>query len=316
MSIYREYLSGSLASSFTAAVFAPLETVKVRLQVQDMPGTGIRRIYNNGFVQAMNGILRQDGVRLFWSHGLAAFVARDFWYSGVRTGMYPTVRNALSGHSEASLSTKITAGAVTGALGAGLANPFDVVRVRMTVEGGRVDAMSGRLTTGMRAGHAPRWNNSWHCASETARHEGAKALLLQGIGPSMARAGLLTAAQMSTYDHIKTVARRSGRLGEGAPLHLLAAALSGLVAAAACNPADVLKSRVMMARARAGAGAGAGADAAMATVRGVALDLWRREGVRGYFRGFGAHYARIGPTILLQMPVAEQLRKWMGVQAL
>jgi hypothetical protein len=38
--------------------------------------------------------------------------------------------------------------------------------------------------------------------------------------------------------------------------------------------------------------------------------------VAGFFHGFLAHYARIGPTILLQMPVAERLRSLMGVQAL
>lgn len=272
----REYLSGSLASSFTAAVFSPLEVVKTRLQVQDSPGW--RRTYSGGFVGALRTIGQQDGLRLLWSHGLAPFVARDFWYSGVRTGMYPSVRNAISAASgraagEATLAEKIAAGALTGGLGAGLANPFDVVRVRMTCEGGVVDA-AGTLRTGLRAGHAPRWRDSLHCAAETARREGAlRGLLLRGIGPSVSRAALLTAAQMSAYDHCKTVCRRRGWLGDGVALHLLAALLSGFVAVAACNPADVLKSRIMLAR----SGSGATAVVAGNTVRGVVAHIWRHE---------------------------------------
>ena len=54
--------------------------------------------------------------------------------------------------SEVGLGEKIVAGALTGALGAAIANPLDVVRVRMTCEGGSVDAQTGLLTTGMRTG--------------------------------------------------------------------------------------------------------------------------------------------------------------------
>ena len=95
----REYLSGSCASSTTAAIFCPLECVKVRLQVQDMPGW--HRVYHNGFGDAAMDILKSDGLLRFWSYGFSASVTRDFVYSGVRTGMYPTVRDALASNRAA-----------------------------------------------------------------------------------------------------------------------------------------------------------------------------------------------------------------------
>jgi hypothetical protein len=123
--------------------------------------------------------------------------------------MYPTVRDAVASNraaGEASLAQKIVAGAITGSGGAGIANAIDVVRVRMTAEGGRVDPSTGQLTTGLRAGHKPRWRSSMHCLTDTAAREGVvRGLLLRGLTASMSRAGLLTAAQMSTYDHTKTV---------------------------------------------------------------------------------------------------------------
>ena len=255
-------------------------------------------------------MLRQDGLLLFWSHGLCLGVCRDFLYSGFRTGMYPTVRNAFAalrpdGSGEASLIEKIAAGATTGGVGAGFANAFDVARVRMLAEGGRIDPTDGKLCTGLRTGHAPRWTSSLHCLVDAARSEGVvQGLLLRGVSASMSRAALLTAAQMSTYDHAKTIAKRNG-VGESTALHVAAALLSGFVASVACNPADVLKSRVMSARARGGGG----------TTLGMAVHIATREGLTGFYRGFWPQYARIGPTILIQLPIAEALRRAFGVQA-
>lgn len=308
--IVREYLSGSLASSCTAAIFCPLETVKTRLQLQDMPGA--TRLYTGSFAAALRSIARSDGLRLMWSHGFVAMVGRDFFYSGVRTGLYPTVRSVLSGDrpaSDVTLAEKIGAGALTGGLGSALANPLDVVRVRMMAEGGRVDAASGLLRTGPRAGHAPQWRSSAHCLVEAATHDGVvRGLMLRGVTASMSRAALLTAAQLSTYDHSKVVARRRGWLRDGLGLQVFAAALSGFVAVVACNPADVLKSRLMAMRAEEGAG--------RATTWSAATQIWRAEGVAGFFRGFGPHYARVGPTIFIQMPLAEALRSAFGVRSL
>jgi len=175
----------------------------------------------------------------------------------------------------------------------------------MLAEGGRRDAVSGTLATGLRVGHSPRWTSSLGCLTATARQEGvAQGLLLRGVGASMSRAALLTAAQMASYDHIKTVSRRRG-VPEGPSLHVGAALVSGLLATLACNPADVLKSRVMAAQA-------AGESGTLA----IAWQVATREGPLGFYRGFAPAYARIGPTILIQLPVAETLRRAFGVRAL
>lgn len=97
--VTREILAGSLAASFTATLFSPLEMVKTRLQVQEAPGE--RRLYA-GFIAALRTIGAEDGVRGLWTYGFAGFVGRDFMYSGLRIGLYPTVRSsALQGCDQA-----------------------------------------------------------------------------------------------------------------------------------------------------------------------------------------------------------------------
>ena len=177
----------------------------------------------------------------------------------------------------------------------------------MTAEGGVVGA-DGRLATGMCAGKVPRWGSSLACAADAARQEGVvRGLIVRGASASISRAAMLTAAQLSSYDHAKVHLRAA--LGDGTLLHVAAALISGFIATAACNPADVVKSRVMSAHGGGGGGGGA-------TGAGMVVEVWRREGLRGFYRGFLPAYARIGPTVFIQMPLAEALRSALGVQAL
>ncbi len=322
--VHREILAGSLAASSTASLFSPLECVKTRLQVQDDPrlvgratagrggGSPGKVYYRDGFVAALRTVLREDGARLLWTHGFVGFVGRDFLYSGIRIGTYPSFRRLYAGdkvRGDIGLLEKIAAGATTGAVGSFLANPLDVARVRMTVEGGRLDLSSGRFLTGMRKGHRPRWRSTWHCLTDTAAREGVGfAGLWRGVQATMSRAALLSAGQLASYDHSKTVLRRNGWMEEGQSMHVVSAVISGLVATTVCNPADVLKSRLMAA----GGGPGCGAPSAVALVRQIVS----KEGLLGFMRGWGPAYARAGPTFFIQMPIVEGLRKAFGVDAL
>jgi len=255
-SLLREIAAGSIAAGSTAAIFSPLECVKTRLQVQDDPlwrrQGGGKRIYTGGFVAAIRKIAVEDGLFLLWRHGFAGFVSRDLLYSGIRMGCYPTVRGLVAGGNSAKedigLGAKILAGIITGAFGAGLANPLDVMRVRMSVEGGRVDIATGRLLTGMRANEVPLYRNSLHCLFDVWRKEGIARGLWKGSSATMARAALLSAGNLASYDHSKVLIVKQGWMEEGANLHMVCAVISGLVATSTCNPADVVKSRVMLAR--------------------------------------------------------------------
>ena len=78
----REYLTGSLASSFTAAVFNPLEVTKTHLHLQDMPGMGMSRIHEHGFARALRKIAADDGLALMWRHGLVMIREQQIGGSG------------------------------------------------------------------------------------------------------------------------------------------------------------------------------------------------------------------------------------------
>ena len=201
---------------------------------------------------------------------------------------------------------KILAGATTGGVGAAIANPLDVARVRMSVEGGVLDGRSGLYRTGMRAGLAPLYRSTWHCLRATFSREGLKGLY-RGVEATSARAAMLSAGQLASYDHSKTLLRRHGWMQEGNALHLVAAVISGIVACVCCHPADCLKARLMVSR---------GGGATNVHVWTVARAIYASDGLRGFFRGFLPAYARAGPSFFIQMPIVEALRNCFGVEAL
>ena len=221
---------------------------------------------------------------------------------------YPTVRARLtsSGADDASLPAKIAAGAVTGAVGAAIANPLDVVRVRMSCEGGLV-AADGRYATGMRLGQLPRWSSSMHCLMDCYQREGLFAGLWRGVSATVARASLLSAGQLASYDHSKKMLLRNEVMEEGGRLHIVCAVISGLVATTVCNPADVMKSAIMSAVRDGGA-----PPSALSLARSIA----NTQGILGFWRGWTAAYARAGPAFFIQMPVVEELRRRFGVGSL
>ena len=58
------------------------------------------------------------------------------------------------------------------------------------------------------------------------------------------------------------------------------------------------------------------ANGAPVTVTSVAVHILWHKGVGAFYKGFAPAYARLGPTIFVQMPIVEALRKAMGVRSL
>jgi len=310
----REIAAGSVAASCTATLFNPLEVVKTRLQVQsEIAAAEGRAPLYRGFLHALRKIAMEDGLFLFWQHGFVGFVGRDALYSGIRIGAYPSVRNFYAGaenSAEIPLSSKLLAGMTTGAIGSFLANPFDVVRVRTSSEGGRISSQTGLYTTGLCTGSKPTYRNAAHAFASIFRDEGLVRGLWRGSSATMARAMALSSGQLASYDHSKVLIKEAELMEEGTSLHLVSAIISGIVATTCCNPPDVVKSRLMLERATGKAAGGSRSPL------GVGIAIWKEKGVLGFFQGWLPAYARAGPAYFIQMPLVERLRLLFGVDAL
>ena len=217
-------------------------------------------------------------------------------------------RGASASSSAGDVASKVAAGAASGAFAAFLLNPTELIKTRFMARG-------------------PEFRNSaWACAVGIARERGV-AGLWRGAGMSTARSAILTASQCAAYDGAKSFVRGARSVPSSEPesesesddlfTHLCASMLTGLVTTTVTNPVDMIKTQLYVSspgpnstklsasRVRAPGGA---AEAAR--------DVLRREGPRGFMRGWTANYLRLGPQTVITFVALEQLRKLVGMDAL
>jgi solute carrier family 25 uncoupling protein 8/9 len=91
-----------------------------------------------GFIGTMKTIAAEEGALALFN-GLTPGLQRQFIFAGLRIGLYVPVRDFLCGEMKPgqnpTILQKIAAGLATGAIGISVANPTDVVKVRMQAQG-------------------------------------------------------------------------------------------------------------------------------------------------------------------------------------
>jgi solute carrier family 25 uncoupling protein 8/9 len=82
----------------------------------------------------MGKVAAEEGPIALWN-GLVPGLQRQFVFAGLRVGLYVPVRDVITGPlapgQNPTLLQKILAGMTTGTIGIAVANPTDVVKIRM-----------------------------------------------------------------------------------------------------------------------------------------------------------------------------------------
>lgn len=124
-------LSGGTAACIAEVLTIPLDTAKVRLQVQGAGGK------YNGMLHCVRTMAMEEGVSSLFK-GLVAGFQRQMVFASLRIGLYEPVKRFYVGENFEGfipMSYRIAAGLTTGAFGIIVANPTDVVKIRFQGEG-------------------------------------------------------------------------------------------------------------------------------------------------------------------------------------
>ena len=219
--------------------------------------------------------------------------------------------------NDGSVASKVSAGAASGAFAAFLLNPTELVKTRLMAA--RDDHTKNKNVT------------AWSCASTIVRERGVLGLW-RGAAMSTTRSAALTASQCAAYDSAKSFVR-GVRRGEEDDLltHLCASMLTGLVTTTVTNPVDMIKTQLYMSAATNSESAATQNDSAGSAARqkrevkksaqpagavAAARDVLKREGPRGFMRGWSANYLRLGPQTVITFVALEQFRRLAGMDAL
>ncbi|NXY83361.1 UCP3 protein, partial [Alcedo cyanopectus] len=310
-----KFVSAGTAACIADLCTFPLDTAKVRLQIQGevrIPRSTSAVEYR-GVLGTLSTMVRTEGPRSLYS-GLVPGLQRQMSFASIRIGLYDSVKQLYTpkGAESTGLVARVLAGCTTGAVAVACAQPTDVVKVRFQALGALPDS-------------ARRYNGTWDAYCTIAREEGVRGLW-RGMFPNIARNAIVNCGELVTYDLIKDALLRAqlmtGEEGAGqdaararcqshrpqppprlcpadnVPCHFVAAFGAGFCATVVASPVDVVKTRYM------NAGPGQYRNALSCL-----LALLMQDGLAGFYKGFIPSFLRLGSWNVVMFISYEQLQR-------
>ncbi|CAF4675539.1 unnamed protein product [Rotaria sp. Silwood2] len=213
---------GGLAGILAACCTHPLDTLKVQLQTQQRADYGL--------ISMAAKVIRDDGFLALYN-GLSASCLRQATYTTTRFAIYGSVRS-LRPNSNLSFIEKISLAAVSGAVGAFVGAPADLVNVRMQND--------PKLPKEQRR----NYKHAIDGIVRICREEGPKKLL-NGASMAVIRGAFVTVGQIAFYEQVKQVLLASGYFKDNIITHFTSSFAAGAGATLLTMPLDVMKTRMM-----------------------------------------------------------------------
>ena len=303
---FREATAGALAGAITKTLTAPLDRLKLVVQLRGslrttaQPTQQQQQHHYQGPVQALRRILQQEGFWALWrgnvptlliNGGTAGlnFLFLDWYKKAADRVLFHVYRgSSLSASSGEQLTKSFLSGFLAGATAISLLYPLGVLRTKLALDVGRDTRLYPR---GMR-----------DVLRQSIRINGITSLY-KGYGVALASVSLYRMVHLGGYDYVKTLmeSQRSVRNDTDSRGTTDSSAIWGqrflvaqgvsMTASTVHYPLDSIRRRLMMQ-----------ADHVNPQYRHAwdcATQIYRQEGVAGYFRGLGTNYIRSVSAALL-----------------
>jgi len=287
-------LGVKMASAGAAACIAdivtfPLDTAKVRLQIQGEKSVeAAKNIRYRGVFGTISTMIRTEGPRSLYN-GLVAGLQRQLCFASIRIGLYDNVRDFYTGGKEnPSILVRILAGCTTGAMAVSFAQPTDVVKVRFQAQM-NLD------------GVARRYNGTMQAYKLIFQNEGLRGLW-KGTLPNITRNALVNCTELVTYDLIKEAILRHKLMSDNLPCHFVSAFGAGFVTTVIASPVDVVKTRYMNSP-----------PGQYKSAINCAWTMMTKEGPTAFYKGFVPSFLRLGSWNVVMFVSFEQIKRAMMV---
>lgn len=303
----KPFFFGGIASCVAETVTFPIDTAKTRLQLQGQ-STDLchsQRLYH-GMFHCWRTVMKEEGFNVLYS-GLAPALLRQAIYGTVKYGLYYTIKDVVGG--EESPLKNVSIAVVAGSVSASIANPTDVLKVRLQSKSAPVvNPIPGPDKKVIRV-------SLYNCFRDIYVREGVGGLW-RGMMPTASRAALVAGVQLPVYDMTKAFLLKNDILpGDSAWNHLLSSFCAGLCACLASSPVDVIRTRLMDQRVII-------PDRKVKKVNSkyaqqtiykssweCGLTTIRNEGFLALYKGFVASFMRMGPWNIIFFLTYEKLKQ-------
>ncbi|KAL9406561.1 hypothetical protein Peur_003533 [Populus x canadensis] len=312
LSICKSLVAGGVAGGVSRTAVAPLERLKILLQVQNP-----HSIKYNGTIQGLKYIWRTEGLRgMFKGNGTNC--ARIVPNSAVKFFSYEEASKRIlwfyrqqTGNDDAQLTPllRLGAGACAGIIAMSATYPMDMVRGRLTVQTDK----------------SPRqYRGIAHALSTVLKEEGPRALY-KGWLPSVIGVIPYVGLNFSVYESLKDWLLKTNPFGLvednelGVTTRLACGAAAGTVGQTVAYPLDVIRRRMQMVgwKDAASVVTGDGRSKAPLEYSGM-VDAFRKtvrhEGFGALYKGLVPNSVKVVPSIAIAFVTYEMVKDVLGVE--
>ncbi|KAA3460104.1 mitochondrial adenine nucleotide transporter ADNT1-like isoform X1 [Gossypium australe] len=340
LSICKSLVAGGVAGGVSRSAVAPLERLKILLQVQNPHG-----IKYSGTIQGLKYIWKTEGFRgMFKGNGtncariIPNSAVKFFSYEEASKGILYLYRQQ-SGNEDAQLTPllRLGAGACAGIIAMSATYPMDMVRGRLTVQLDQLSfAFRDRLASCyhlmatihmlyLQTEMSPRhYRGIFHALTTVLREEGPRALY-KGWLPSVIGVVPYVGLNFAVYESLKDWLIKSRPFGLvedselGVTTKLACGAAAGTVGQTVAYPLDVIRRRMQMAgwKDAASVVTGDGNSKAPLEYTGM-VDAFRKtvryEGFGALYKGLVPNSVKVVPSIAIAFVTYELVKDVLGVE--
>ncbi|XP_023017735.1 uncoupling protein Bmcp mitochondrial [Leptinotarsa decemlineata] len=287
---WKPFVYGGIASCVAEFGTFPIDTTKTRLQVQGQKLDKKHcQLKYKGMVDCFFKIAKQEGFASLYS-GIWPAVLRQSTYGTIKFGTYYSLKRIILEHSEAqeSITINVFCAVLAGAVSSAIANPTDVLKVRMQIAGTNGNSSISLLD----------------CFKDVYTHEGISGLW-RGVNPTAQRAAVIAAIELPVYDFCKI--RLMTLLGDKPSNHFISSLIASFGSAIGSTPIDVVRTRLMNQRKLKTCGNPLPSHIYSGTLD-CFVQTYRNEGFWAFYKGFVPTLFRMGPWNIIFFLTYEQLK--------
>ncbi|XP_071765950.1 calcium-binding mitochondrial carrier protein SCaMC-3b [Centroberyx gerrardi] len=283
--VWRQLVAGAMAGAVSRTGTAPLDRLKVFLQVHGSSSRGIN------LWSGLRGMVQEGGVLALW-RGNGINVLKIAPESAIKFMAYEQIKWLIRGSKEGGslrVQERFIAGSLAGAIAQTIIYPMEVLKTRLTLR-----------KTGQYSGMAD-------CAKQILRKEGVRAFY-RGYLPNTLGIIPYAGIDLAVYETLKNAWLQSYCVGSADPgvLVLLGCGtVSSTCGQLASYPLALIRTRMQ----------------AQATTEGIPKlsmvgqfkHIISHEGVPGLYRGIAPNFLKVIPAVSISYVVYEHMKKVLGV---
>lgn len=276
-SVAGDFIKASISASIGKTAIAPIERVKLLLQLQDASSQISQQNRYSGIIDCFTRVYKEQGLVSFWRGNFANVMryfptqALSFTIKDLVKRMIGTVDPHTSFRNF--LLVNIFAGGAAGGITTALLYPMDFIRTRMATDVGK--SISDREYKSFR-----------DCANKTYSSEGVRGFF-RGLSVALPNFIIYRALYFGLYDSAKHFFKDAGFLVKFTIAQVITCFLGVLV-----YPMDTIRRRMMMQTGR--------KDVIYSGAIDCTRKIYMKEGIRGFFKGGLTNvYRSVGGALVL-----------------